>query len=181
MHERTHRRRTWSVRAARGLPLVALFAVTAVMTTAAAGGLSGRPLQHTSTAKAATFAVRTVRLLAENRYAEAWASLHPAHQRIVGSRAAYVRCERTTLIPGTSISLNVLATRSETLTISGIGRARTQAVTLSILIAGPAEPEGVPIEHTVHVLLVKGRWRWVLPEERYALYRDYDCGRRRHP
>jgi hypothetical protein len=113
--------------------------------------------------------------LAENRYAEAWTSLHPAHQRIVGSRAAYVRCERATLIPGTPIALTVLATRPETLTLAGIGRAKTLAVTLRILIAGPAAPEGVPTRHTVHVLLIDGRWRWVLPETRYALYRDRGC------
>ena len=143
--------------------------VAAASAAAASGGLSTRPLQQTSKTTAETFAVRTVRLLAKNRYAEAWTSLHPAHQRVVGSRAAYVRCERATLIPGTSIALTVLATRSKTLTISGIGSVRTQAVTLRILIAG------LPTRLTVHVLLVDGRWRWVLPETRYALYRDRGC------
>ena len=93
----------------------------------------------------------------------------------MGSRAAYVRCESATLIPGTPITLTVLATRTETLTLAGIGRARTEAVTLRILIAGPGAPEGVPVRHTVHVLLLDRRWRWVLPETRYALYRDRGC------
>jgi hypothetical protein len=124
--------------------------------------------------EAAVFVAKAMRLLAENRYAAAWRALHPAHQRVVG-QAEYARCESASAIPGTVRSLSVQRVRDERAAIPGIGRPLTKAVSVRLVIADDAVPEGVVVEHEAHVLQVGGRWRWVLPAARYAAYRDGRC------
>jgi hypothetical protein len=125
-------------------------------------------------AEAATFAVRTVRLLVANRYADAWRSLHPSHRRAVGSRARYRQCELSAPFVGRTTTIEALSVWDETASIAGIGRAPTKAVTIRIGLTGIGEVK--TITHTVHVLSVRGTWRWVLPPARFASYRRGSCG-----
>lgn len=134
------------------------------------------PLQARDDASASAFAVRTVRQLVENRYAAAWRTLHPSHQRAVGGRARYVECELSAPITETALSIAGVGVRNRTASFAGIGRARAKAVSVRIAFADALEPEGVPVTLTVHVLLVKGAWRWVLPNARYASYLRGGCG-----
>lgn len=125
---------------------------------------------------ASAFAIRTVGLLVENRYAAAWRTLHPSHQRAVGGRARYVRCELSAPITETAISIEGHGVQDELASIAGVGRVRTKAVTLEVAFADASAPEGVPVTLTVHVLRVKGSWRWVLPNASYAGYARGSCG-----
>ena len=107
-----------------------------------------------------------------NRYAAAWQSLHPSHQRATGGRERYVRCELETPFTFSATRVEALTAADETVSIAGIGRVRTKAVT--ILVAFGADLQ--PARPTVHVVLVHGTWRWVLPNARYASYRRGECG-----
>jgi hypothetical protein len=140
-------------------------AAVAALTPASAIGRSGD-------AEASAFAVRTVRLLVANRYAAAWQSLHPSHQRATGGRERYVRCELETAFAFSATRVEGLSVSDETVSIAGIGRIRTKAVT--ILVAFGADL--APVRPTVHVVLVHGMWRWVLPRARYVNYRRGVCG-----
>ena len=142
----------------------------------ALAGLSAPPSHAGRDTDASAFAVRTVSLLVENRYAAAWQTLHPSHQRAVGGRAKYVRCELSAPITQTAISIEGLGVRDRTASIGGLGRVRAKAVTIRVAFADALAPEGAPVTLTVHVLLVKGGWRWVLPNARYAGYVRGSCG-----
>lgn len=157
--------------------LLAIVAILSAVSVPVAAGLPSRGQAGDVDKAASTFAIRAVRLLAENRYAAAWQSLHPSHQRAVGGPARYVRCERETLIPGHVESVESLGVRDRTRRLAGIGRARTKAVTVRITFApGDGSTEGVTVTHTVHVLRADGEWRWVLPNARYSSYRVSKCG-----
>jgi hypothetical protein len=125
---------------------------------------------------ASAFAVRTVGLLVENRYAAAWRTLHPLHQRAIGGRAKYVRCELGAPITETAVSIEGVGVRDKRAAIAGIGRIRAKAVTVRVAFADALVPEGVPVTITVHVLRVRGDWRWVLPNASYAGYLRGGCG-----
>lgn len=155
------------------LAVVATLATCALLVLAALPTTSSAADPDTA---ASAFAVRTVGLLVENRYAAAWRTLHPSHQRAIGGRAKYVRCELSAPITETATSIEGVGVRDRTASIAGIGRVRAKAVTLRVAFADAAVPEGVPVTLTVHVLLVKGAWRWVLPNARYAGYVRGDCG-----
>jgi hypothetical protein len=148
--------------------VLALPALCAVLALAAGTSVATAGEQDTA---AATFAVRTVRLLAANRYAEVWRSLHPSHQRVTGSRARYVRCELLAPFVGNATTVEALSVWDETAAIAGIGRTRTKTVAIAIELSGLGR-----ITHIVHVLYVNGAWRWVFPQERYASYRRGACG-----
>lgn len=154
-------------------------AVAAVGALCAAIAVAALPAQSRAAgpdAAASAFAVRTVGLLVENRYAVAWRTLHPSHQRAIGGRARYVQCERSAPITETAISIEGIGVRDRVASIAGVGRVRAKAVTLKVAFADAAVPEGVPVSLTVHVLLVKGAWRWVLPNASYAGYARGTCG-----
>ena len=127
-------------------------------------------------AAASAFAVRTVRLLVANRYSVAWASLHPSHQQAVGGRGKYVQCELSEPIVGSAMAIEGLEVRDEVALIAGIGRVRTKAVNVRITFAGAHGADGARVTLGVHVLLLDGSWRWVLPSSRYANYRRGGCG-----
>ena len=50
-----------------------------------------------------------------------------------------------------------------------------KAVKVRIVIAGLGMPEGVSVLDTVHLLRVDGRWRWILPPERFERYAQDRC------
>lgn len=112
----------------------------------------------------------------ENRYATVWQTLHPSHQRAIGARSKYVRCELSAPITETAISIEGVGVRDTKASIAGIGRVRAKAVTIRVAFADALVPEGVPVTLTVHVVPVKGGWRWVLPNARYSGYLRGGCG-----
>ncbi len=168
-----------SCRATDASRRISLAAVAAVSAVCALVVLAGHPTQSRAgepNAAASAFAVRTVGLLVENRYAVAWRTLHPSHQRAIGGRARYVQCELSEPITETAVSIEGIGVRDKTMSIAGIGRVRAKAVTVRVAFADSLVPEGVPVTLTVHVLQVKGAWRWVLPNARYAGYAHGSCG-----
>lgn len=119
---------------------------------------------------ASSFAVRTVRLLVENRYAAAWNRLHPSHQRATGGRERYVECELRAPFVDPPLSVEGLAVWDERVAVAGVGHVRTKAVSIQVAFAS-----GEETTHTVHIVRVGARWRWVLPAARYASYMRGRC------
>jgi hypothetical protein len=148
-----------------------VFALPALCAALALATLTSSATASDQDTAASTFAVRTVRLLVANRYADVWRSLHPLHQRAVGDRARYVRCELTAPFVEPATAVEGVTVRDETAKIAGIGRVGTKAVTIRVVFARI----GDTAVHTVHVLSVHGTWRWVLPPARFATYRRGSC------
>ncbi len=124
---------------------------------------TGRAQPQTSPVR---FLAGVIRLLAANRYAEAWTSLNP-RQQAVATRDLYVSCESASPIPGRLVSLRAL----------GVGRDRAGiAVTFALRIAGAPVPEGVRVVLTAHAVAAGGRWTWILPPARLQRYRTGSCG-----
>jgi hypothetical protein len=122
------------------------------------------------------FARTVVTEIAANDYAAAWRTLHPLHQQ-VAPLSEYVRCETASPIPGHLQSLRVLRVADQDVRVPGASAAVPgKAVSVRITIADRALDLAVVVEDTVHVVMVDGSWRWILPERRYARYRDNACG-----
>lgn len=119
--------------------------------------------------------VRTVvRMIAQNRYAEAWPLLHPDQRRTVG-RAEYVACERRSPIPGRVISVRAGAERSAPVSVAPQTSVPARAVSVRVVLLDLATLEETNVRDTVHAVRVDGRWTWVLPPERLAGYRAGAC------
>ena len=86
--------------------------VSAVGIVAAGSAASTRHVHSQPAGSPAVFLAKIVRLLAANRYAEAWPSLNSLQQAIAPLQA-YVACESQTPVPGQLVSLHVLAVRHE--------------------------------------------------------------------
>ncbi len=124
----------------------------------------------------AVFATRIVQLIAENRYADAWTSLYPAHQQ-VAPRAIYVGCERRSPIPGHLASVHVLRVYDAPAALGGGRFVHSEAVVMRIEISA-GEAVAMPpvvVKHTLHAVPVHGRWRWILPAWRLEEYRAGHC------
>jgi hypothetical protein len=121
------------------------------------------------------FLSHVVRQIAANQYAAAWQTLDPADQARVPLRA-YVRCESASPIPGRLVSLRILRTGSERVTVvPGKPQRSSVAVTFALRIAGAPVPRGVRVVLTAHALRHGSSWRWMLPPKRLPLY-DGTCG-----
>jgi hypothetical protein len=121
---------------------------------------------------ASAFTVHVVRLIAANRYSEAWTLLYPAHRTIV-SRAAYARCESLSPIPGRLESVRVLSVTREAVPVPGQdATVPGESVRLRIVIVGLGR---VVVTHTFHAVRADRRWTWILPPERYLLYLRGRC------
>jgi hypothetical protein len=110
-------------------------------------------------------------------YRRAWRTLHPVHQ-LVAPLDTYVRCELEEPIPGRLHSISVLRVADTRLAVAGVGPAvASKALRMRITIEDMATKEHAVVTTTFHAVPVAGRWRWVLPEKRYALYRTGACMR----
>jgi hypothetical protein len=126
-------------------------------------------------ADARGFAVRIVGLIGENRYAEAWASLHPLHQQ-AAPLERYVQCENMTPIPGRITSLRTLRVWAAPVHVAGLPNPiRGTKVTLRIVIADRSIPARVVVVKTVSLVKVARNWVWLLPAARYAAYLAGEC------
>lgn len=119
--------------------------------------------------------VRTiVRLIAQNRYGEAWPLLHPSQRRAAG-RSEYVACERRSPIPGRVLSVRAGAEFAAAVSVAPGMRVRARAVPVRVVLLDLATLERTVVRDTVHAVRVVDRWTWVLPPERLARYRVGAC------
>ena len=126
-------------------------------------------------AEVSTFASRIVRLIGENRYAEAWASLHPLHQ-LAAPIERYVECENLTPITGLITSVRRLRVWDAPVHVAGLpSPVRGTKVTLRIVIVDDSIPARIVVVKTVGLVQVARRWVWLLPADRYAAYLAGDC------
>jgi hypothetical protein len=123
---------------------------------------------------AISFARRVVRLIAENRYDQAWPLLHPSH-RLVVTRSEYVTCERQSPIPGRLVAVRTRAPVDEPVVLRPGERVPSRAVPVQVVLLDLATSEQTVVDVRVHAVSVDGRWRWVLPPERLARYRAGIC------
>ena len=115
--------------------------------------------------------VRLLEDLYGGRYDRAWASLHPAHQRIA-PRARFVRCAGQVAPRGELESIEVLDVFDDDGTFEGIGEADAEAVRLRV-----TSFEGDSDTFVNHAIRVGERWRWVLNDESVEAYRRNRCPR----
>jgi len=161
-------RRGWAPLATVALVAISLGGPAA--SRALAGGAAGQNAQG-----ARAFAIRIVRLLGSNRYAEAWASLHPLHQE-VAPLSRYVECESLTPIPGRITSIRALRTWSAPAQVAGLADpVPGMKVKLRIVISEASIPARTVVVKTVAVVRVPQRWAWLLPPSRYAAYAAGEC------
>lgn len=120
----------------------------------------------------ARFLSRIVRLLVANRYSEAWKWLDPADQELA-PEAVYVTCESLTPVLGRLVSLRTLHVGHDRIGV---------AVRFRLRIADEAQPQETTVLLTAHAVIAPGRWAWILPQARRALYRHgCDLGRPPNP
>ena len=121
--------------------------------------------------EAARFLTNIVRQLAANDYTDAWKSLHPLDQALV-PRSAYVACESAVPVPGHLASIRTQGIGRERVSLTTGGRlVASVVVRFSVVIAGFAEPDGVPVTVRAHAILVGGKWRWMLSPARLVSLR----------
>jgi hypothetical protein len=148
--------------------VVAVLAVVPSATATANGGKG-------HLADASAFASKIVRLIGQNRYAEAWTSLHPLHQE-AAPLDRYVECENLTPIPGQITSVRAVRARDASVRVAGItDPVRGTKVTLRIVIRNAAIPATVSVVKTVGLVQVEQHWVWLLPAARYAAYLAGNC------
>jgi hypothetical protein len=126
-------------------------------------------------ADARAFAARIVHLIGENRYAEAWVSLHPLHQQ-AAPLERYVQCENLTPIVGRITSIRTLRAWDALVHVAGLPNpVRGMKVTLRIVIADASIPARVVVVKTVGLVKVAQHLVWLLPAARYAAYLAGEC------
>jgi len=135
----------------------------------ARAGDSGR-----ASADPAVFLRGIVSRLADNDYAGAWPSLHPAQQR-VATRAAYVECEQLTPVPGHLDWIRPAGTKDARIRVAGDGAVAGKAVTFTLKLSEPVSRQSMRRTVTAYAVTVDGRWRWVLPPKRFGVYLAKAC------
>jgi hypothetical protein len=124
---------------------------------------------------ATVFAKRIVRLIGANRYAAAWASLYPLHQK-AAPLDRYVACEDLTPIPGHIMALRTIRTWRASVDVAGVGNpVPGTKVALRIVIADTSIPASSIVIKTVSVVRTGKRFAWILPPDRYAAYLAGTC------
>lgn len=161
--------------------LLVVVAIALALAGAVAGSLAAGGEDRTAAAAArplgdpGVFVKQLVVQMARDDYARAWETLHPAHKR-VASRWEYVDCELGAPIPGRLVSVKVIRVFDSPILVPGLERVlESKAVTFALTIKVPGVRQATRVTHTGHVLKVNGRWRWVLPPDRFELYQLNLC------
>lgn len=123
---------------------------------------------------AAAFARRVVRLIAQNRYEQAWRRLHPSHQRSAGY-SAYVTCEKLSPIPGRLVSVTTGPPADKAVALPPGRIVPSKAVFVEIVLRDLATKESTIVATTIHAIPFQGGWRWILPQKRLAEYAAGRC------
>ena len=166
--------RSLGVRVGAVMAVAALASFVAVVGAFGSSGGSTPGAQAVAGNDGAGAFVRTVvRLIAANRYDDAWPLLHPTHRATVG-RAAYVACERLSPIPGRLVAVRAGEAFEERTAVAPGRLADSRAVPIVIVLLDLATSEQVVVHDTVHAVRAEGRWRWILPPERLG---EYGAGR----
>jgi hypothetical protein len=151
-------------------------ALAAVAVVGAAVSAAPAPAATPSLASARIFVISEVRAKIDGRWARAWSTLYPAHQRIA-VRPVYVRCERSTPFFSPTLVFGVVRARRALVHVPGVAQlVPGAAVTLHVALQwyGPRDP--IVITPTLHLVALDGRWRWLLSDEMYRVYRHGACG-----
>jgi hypothetical protein len=114
---------------------------------------------------AASFIRRVTTEFSLGQSGRLWDALHPSDQAVV-TRARYVACQSNS---GFDLKkLVVLDTYADRVDVAGV---TTPATAISLRTTSD---DGVTTA-TVHAVLVKGTWRWVLSSADYAAYSHGKC------
>jgi hypothetical protein len=155
--------------------LAAALAALGAVVLAAGGIAAGGPgASRQAEPDAAAFARRVVRLIAENRYDQAWYRLHPSHQRSA-DRADYVMCENLSPIPGRVLSVSAGRPADDAVTLPSGRMVSSKAVPVEIVLRDQATREATFVATIVHAVPFGGGWRWILPESRLEAYAAGQC------
>jgi hypothetical protein len=153
------------------LALTALCLASAV----AASSAQGAHLRASRLGDPGRFLRNVVADVAHNDYRHAWLSLYPPHQR-VAPLDEYVACELKSPIPGRLEGVVVLRAVRTSFAVAGQARPlRGAAVTFRIRIADRSLAASVDLRATFHAVPDGGQWKWILPADRYELYRSHGC------
>jgi hypothetical protein len=138
---------------------------------------TAHPIRASDRASAVVFLRRTIRLLAANEYARAWATLDPSQQRFV-PRDEYTRCEAASPIPGALARIVPLEARLERVLVAGADPEPLDSVAVTFRLAFAPRPKraAVVVRARAHALRVDGRWAWMLSARRFALHTSGRCG-----
>jgi hypothetical protein len=121
---------------------------------------------------AGTAQVRLLDQLYNGRFDEAYADLHPAHQKIV-SRALFSRCARETVPVGQLDSIEILDVFDEKTEGLSLGDEPSKGVRVKLTFAD-GDTVGPYVAHEVKV---GNRWRWVLNQKAIDAYEAGRCPR----
>ena len=149
--------------------LAAAALVAASLAVAGCGGGDDRPSQDPG-----EFISQLVHHVAAGRYARAWATLYPAHQK-VATKEEYLQCEPQTPFPGKVESVRVLEVFDEPVAVAGQDEEVDSTAIIVRLTVRAANDEQDRFDSTFHAVAVDGKWTWFLPERRYAAYEAGDC------
>jgi len=141
--------------------LVTVFAAVALV----AGCANQADPEHSPAGRAQ---VRFLEELYNGNLDAAYASLHPAYQRIA-SRKRFVACTRKTALGGLD-SIIVLDVYDDPIDIPGSGRVPAKAVRVRL-----TSSEGGSTTFLNHEVEVGSEWRWVLNRKGTDAYRAGRC------
>jgi hypothetical protein len=125
---------------------------------------------------AGKYMVSVVRQKMESRYALAWETLYPPHQR-VASLEAYVTCESLLPSPGTLIGVQALRVFNQSIHVAGRrGSILTKAIKVRVSVTSPMVGLiPVLVVQTFHAVRVGTSWSWILSADQYANYSAGVC------
>jgi hypothetical protein len=159
-----------------GIRRISILVIAVVVAAACSAVSSGATGHARATQSPVAFLERVVASLVANDYGTAWQGLHPLHQA-VADEAEYVACEQLSPVPGRLDSVTPIAMRRKAVAVAGlVRRVRGVVVTFRLHLSDTAS--GATSSFTVKAATVRvgGRWAWMLPRERYELYKADACG-----
>jgi hypothetical protein len=107
--------------------------------------------------------------LYNGRYAEAYATLHPAYKKIV-TKTQFSDCATSTIPTGQLNSIEVLDVFDDPVQIPGIGKQQAKAVRVRI-----TSTSAKTVTFVSHEVNVGTRWFWVLNASAVAAYKAGKC------
>jgi hypothetical protein len=123
---------------------------------------------------AGPFLVQEVHDKTSGKWAKAWLSLYPAHQR-VAPRDLYVACESSSKFPAPLRSVHAVAERRTLVHVAGL-EAPVPGVAVTLVVElGTSGRDAITFSHVFHLIPVDGHWRWILSPARYKLYARRGC------
>jgi len=112
--------------------------------------------------------VRFLDQLYNGQLDRAYATLHPAYQRVV-PRSRFAQCTRQAALGGLD-SIEVLDVYDDPVQIPGVGKAGAKAVRVRL-----TSSDGQSTTFVNHEVKVGSRWRWVLNDASLKAFRAGRC------